>query len=255
MVRGAAQWLEERARRTLPRDEYMRLRPIVRRAVMRLSAEAPQVTFDELSAWAWEGVLDAAQRSRGDVDPEEILAYAAYRAHGALLDALAERSPRAKTARSASERLTEVIRDLERRTGSPPHEDAIAVALGLSRAAYAELLEAIGASGVAGLEIVVAARSFATAVKRVAMKPKPPPDLWTSLADAIDALPAVQRELFVVHLHEHRSVEAAGALLCIPEKRARALHVEAIHRLRARLTSVRPANDVPSLLARGADPG
>ena len=221
---------------------------------MRLSAEAPQVSFDELSAWAWEGVLDAAQRSRGDVDPEEILAYAAYRAHGALLDALAERSPRARTARAASERLTAIIRELERRTGSPPHEDAIAVALGLSRAAYSELLDAIGASGVARLEVVVAASSFATAVKRVATKPRPKPDLWTALADAIDALPGAQRELFVVHLHENRSVEDAGSLLGIPEKRARALHVEAIHRLRARLTSVRSANDVPSLPVRAADP-
>ena len=245
MVRGAALWLEERARRTLSREEYLRLRPLVRRAVMRLSAEAPKVSFDELSAWAWEGVLDAVERSRGDLDPEEALAYAAYRAHGALLDALAERSPRARTARAASERLTAIIRELERRTGSPPHEDAIAVALGLSRAAYSELLDAIGASGVARLEVVVAAPSFATAVKRVAAKQRP--DLHTALAEAIDALPGVQRELFVVHLHESRSVEDAGSLLGIPEKRARALHVEAIHRLRARLTSARSANDVSFL--------
>jgi RNA polymerase sigma factor FliA len=252
MVRGAAIWLEERARRTLSSDEYSRLRPLVRRAVMRLSAEAPKVSFDELSAWAWEGVLDAVERSRGDLDPEEALAYAAYRAHGALLDALAERSPRARTARAASERLTAIIRELERRTGSPPHEDAIAVALGLSRAAYAEVLDAIAASGVARLEVVVAAPSFATAVKRVATKPRP--DLRTALAEAIGALPGVQRELFVVHLHEGRSLEDAGALLGIPEKRARALHVEAIHRLRARLTSVRSANDVPSLPVRDEDP-
>lgn len=253
MVRGAAIWLEERARRTLSRDEYLRLRPVVRRAVMRLSAEAPKVSFDELSAWAWEGVLDAVERSRGDLDPDETLAYAAYRAHGALLDALAERSPRARTARAASERLTTVIRDLEHRTGAPPHEDAIAVALGLSRAAYAEVLDAIAASGVARLEVVVAAPSFATAVKRVATKRRP--DLRTALADAIAALPDLQRELFVLHLHEGHSLDDAGARLGLAANRARALHVEAIHRLRARLTSARSASDVPSLPARGAGPG
>jgi RNA polymerase sigma factor for flagellar operon FliA len=253
MVRGAAVWLEERARRTLSREEYQRLRPLVRRAVMRLSAEAPKVSFDELSAWAWEGVLDAVERSRGDLDPEEALAYAAYRAHGALLDALAERCPRARTARAASERLTTIIRDLEHRTGSPPHEDAIAVALGLSRAAYAEVLDAIAESGVARLEVVVAAPSFATAVKRVATKPRP--DLRSALADAIAALPSVQRELFVIHLHEGRSLTDAGDQLGLAPKRARALHVEAIHRLRARLTSARSATDVPSLPVRDADPG
>jgi RNA polymerase sigma factor for flagellar operon FliA len=220
---------------------------------MRLSAEVPKVSFDELSAWAWEGVLDAVERSRGDLDPEETLAYAAYRAHGALLDALAERSPRARTARAASERLTVIIRDLERRTGAPPHEDAIAVALGLSRAAYAEVLEAIAASGVARLEVVVAAPSFANAVRRVASTPRP--DLRSALADAIAALPEIQRQLFVLHLDEELSLDAAAVKLGMETKRARALHVEAIHRLRARLTSVRSASDVPSLPVRGADPG
>jgi RNA polymerase sigma factor for flagellar operon FliA len=198
-------------------------------------------------------VLDAVERSRGDLDPEETLAYAAYRAHGASLDALAERSPRARTARAASERLTSMIRELERRTGSPPHEDAIAVALGLSRAAYAEVLDAIAASGVARLEVVVAAPSFATAVRRVAAKQRP--DLRTALADAIAALPEVQRELFVIHLHEGHSLDDAGRHLGLSAKRTRALHVEAIHRLRARLTSARSASSVPSLPARDADPG
>lgn len=253
MVHGAAVWLEERARRTLSHEEYLKLRPLVRRAVMRLSAEAPRVSSEELSAWAWEGVLDAIERSRGDLDPEETLAYAAYRAHGALLDALAERSPRARTARAASERLTAIIRDLERRTGSPPHEDAIAVALGLSRAAYAEVLDAIALSGVARLEVVVAAPSFATAVKRVATKPRP--DLRTALADAIAALPELQRELFVLHLHEGHSLDDAGARLGLSAKRARALHVEAIHRLRAKLTSAQLASDVLSLPAPAVDPG
>lgn len=253
MVRGTAIWLEERARRTLPREEFLKLKPLVRRAVMRLSAEAPKIPFDELSAWAWEGVLDAVERSRGDLDPEETLAYAAYRAHGALLDALAERSPRARTARAASERLTTIIRDLEHRTGAPPHEDAIAVALGLSRTAYAEVLDAIAASGVARLEVVVAAPSFATAVKRVANSRRP--DLHTALADAIAALPEVQRELFVLHLHGGHSLDEAGSLLGLPAKRARALHVEAIHRLRARLTSARSATDGSSLPVQGADPG
>lgn len=247
--------MEERARRTLEESEYKRLRPIVRRTVMRLSAEVEHVGYDELAAWAWEGVLEAFERARGDLDPEEALAYATYRAQGAMLDALADRCPKARTARAASDRLAAIIRDLEARLGSPPHEDAIILALGVTREDYAELLDGLADSGVVRLEVVMAAPSFGAVVRQTGSRASTRPDVRTALEDAVAALPELQRALFALHLDEGLSLDAAALELGIEPRRARRLHVEAIHRLRARLTSAPSSSAAPSPRAQGAGPG
>jgi hypothetical protein len=59
MTQAAYERIEERAKGALDQWQYNRLRPIVRRAVSRLTETTDGFEFGELGIWAWLGVLEA----------------------------------------------------------------------------------------------------------------------------------------------------------------------------------------------------
>src|SRR5438270_6456120 len=109
---------------------YERFLPIVRDAAMQASFSFPDISFNELAAWAWLGVLEAFERRRGDLTNREVEEYARYRIHGALLDAADHRDADGRALAALSARLTTAIKLLSDRLVRAPEESELAEELG-----------------------------------------------------------------------------------------------------------------------------
>jgi RNA polymerase sigma factor FliA len=231
MTTGAFVWLEERAKRTLSHEDFRRILPQVRRAVMRVRLDEPGTTFAELAAWAWVAVLDAVERD--DIHGPDLEAYAMYRVNGALLDALASLDPKKKDLRALSARLAATIRRLKARFGRPPSEREIAQALGYDEAHYERALRDLASAGFARLEVVGVPPSLRTVAFTDSIGIADRPDLLSAVSWGLDDLPPRSRDLFELHYVAELPLEEAARYVGLDADRAIALHAEGIHRLRA----------------------
>jgi RNA polymerase sigma factor FliA len=224
------------------RQLYERYTPLVRRIAMKTVRSLPSsVTLDDVLSAGWIGLAEALRRRTDSMDEEQFEAYASHRVQGAILDYLRSLDPLSRKLRGASRRITEVTAELTRQLGRNPEEDEIAAGLGLALDDYHDLLTQISDAGLARLELTesVQDRSDFVSPEHIASQR----ELVAQVADAIDALPERLRTVLGLHYQEDCSFREIGELLNVTESRACQLHTEAVHRIRAQLSSnvvVRP---------------
>lgn len=216
------------------RELYDRYMPLVRRIAMRTIRTLPSsLTFDDILSAGWVGMAEALQRRTGEMEEEHFEAYASYRVRGAILDYLRVLDPLSRKLRGASRRITDAAAELSQRLGRAPNEDEMAAELGLSLAAYQELLTEISDAGFARLEL-------SSISEPADLDPSPEvqtsrAELVDSIATAIDELPERLRLVLGLHYQEECSLREIGEVLGVTESRVCQLHAEAVHLIRARL--------------------
>lgn len=228
--------IQETTTRAAEQQLYERYTPLVRRIAMKTIRSLPaSVTLDDLLSAGWIGLAEALRRRTSGMDEEQFEAYASHRVQGAILDYLRSLDPLSRKLRGASRRITEVTADLTRRLGRAPEEEEISGELGLPLEEYHQLLTKIADAGLARLELTESIQDQGA---------QSSPELLTSqreiverVADAIDALPERLRTVLGLHYQEDCSFREIGEILGVTESRACQLHTEAVHRIRARLSS------------------
>ena len=225
---------EVRAKRTLNRDAYEKFQPLVRRTAMRLARRVPaSISVADLVGYGWIGLMEAYQRSDAKMPNEEFEAYALYRVRGAMLDYLRSLDPATRDLRRASRRVSSAIRELSGKLGREPEEEEIARALNLSIDAYRALLEKIGASGMARLELLDLDNLDVAAPADNIDDEIAKRHLGDAVATAIESLPEKLVQVLALYYQEGCTLRQIGMVLGVSESRESQLHTEAIHRLRA----------------------
>jgi RNA polymerase sigma factor FliA len=228
--------IQETASKSSEQQLYERYTPLVRRIAMKTIRSLPSsVTLDDLLSAGWIGLAEALRRRTTSMDEEQFEAYASHRVQGAILDYLRSLDPLSRKLRGASRRITEVTAELTRHLGRSPEEEEIAEHLGLPLDEYHQLLTKIADAGLARLELTesVQDRAQSSSPEQIASQH----ELVDRVAEAIDTLPERLRNVLGLHYQEDCSFREIGEILGVTESRACQLHAEAVHRIRARMTT------------------
>jgi len=220
-------------KKKLTREEYERYLPLVRRTAMKLARRLPaHVTVADLISYGWVGLLDAFERAKPGMDPEEFEAYAMFRVRGAALDYLRSLDPASRGARSLSRKVARAIADLTKESGGQsPEEDAIAKRLGMTLDAYRTAMEQLGRAGMNRVDMIDVddlGASDDLPEERTSRQ-----ELKALVAKAIHQLPERHRLVLALYYQEERTLREIGAILDVSESRVCQIHTEAVHRLRA----------------------
>jgi len=226
---------EERAKRTLSREEYERYLPLVRRTAMKLARRLPShITVADLISYGWVGLLDAFERASPDMDPEEFEAYALYRVRGAALEHLRSLDPASRAARALSRKVARAIADLTREFGGrAPEEEEIAARLEMPVEKYRAALEKLGRSGMDRLELLDIDTLNVGGADVGPEDATSRKELTGVVANAIEQLPERHQLVLALYYQEERTLREIGIILEISESRVCQIHTEAVHRLRA----------------------
>jgi RNA polymerase sigma factor FliA len=217
---------------------YERYTPLVRRISMKTVRSLPSsVTLDDLLSAGWIGLAEALRRRTPAMDEQQFEAFASHRVQGAILDYLRSLDPLSRKLRGASRRITEVTSELTQGLGRAPEEEEIAAGLGVGIEQYHQLLGDIADAGLARLELTdgLGVASEHHSPESLASQH----ELVEQVSDAIDALPERLRIILGLHYQEDCSFREIGEILGVTESRVCQLHSEAVHRIRARLSSPR----------------
>jgi len=213
---------ENRAVVALSRRDYELYGPLVRRMAIAVGRKVPaQVAVSELVAHGWLGLMAAFQRA-GDMPEGEFEEYASYRIRGAVLDFVRSLDPAAKAARALSRRIAAAMREC----GGEPE---VARELGMTVDELRDALERVAEAGMARLEML----DFDRQEQVHGSEEHTAPGLGEAVADAIHRLPEPLAQVLALHCQEECTFAEIGDILGVTERRARQMHSEAIHRVRA----------------------
>ena len=213
--------------------------PLVRRVARRfLGRAAPHADLDDLVAWGACGLLDALDRY--DPTREALFAtYARFRIRGAILDQLRQLDWVPRSVRQKAAAVERVARILETRLGRPASEEEMARGLGLSLAAYRDVLGRIAPVTLVSLD----ALGFGAGDDDLPLERTEPDPLRGLLrrerlllvARAIGRLPERDQLLLSLYYRDDLTMKEVGAVLGLTESRVSQLHTSAMLRLRATL--------------------
>jgi len=166
---------------------------------------------DDFIAWGVYGLVQAAQRYRGEVGAS-FGAYAARRVRGQVLDALRERDPLTRTARRAYREAQKLSEDLP-----PPY-----VEISLDR------LAELGDGGIAS-------------PGRPRSRRKRCDPIWPAVAGEVRRLPALERRVIVLSYARGMTLREIGAQLGLSESGVCRVRGRALRRIRDALRSEQSA--------------
>jgi RNA polymerase sigma factor for flagellar operon FliA len=213
--------------------------PLVRRVARRFrSRSSTQADVDDLVAWGTLGLLDALDRY--DPAREALFAtYARFRIRGAILDQLRLLDWVPRSVREKAAAVERVARLVETRLGRPASEDEMARGLGLSLAAYRDLLGQIVPMTLVSLDDL---RSVSGDDDLPLERAAPDPlrallrrERLRLIAEAISHLSERDQLLLSLYYRDGLTMKEVGSVLGLTESRVSQLHTTAMLRLRVTL--------------------
>lgn len=225
---------EKSAPRVLSAAHYRKYLPIVRRTAMRLARKVPShISVNDLTGYAWIGLVEAFARSNEGMDEEEFEAYALYRIRGAMLDYLRSLDTQSRASRATSRKVTRAIHKLTQDLRRPPEELEIAAALSLTLIEYRSTLAALDRAGMNRLEVIDIDTDLTADAAELPEDAAARKEIQQAVADAITTLPERLQQVLALYYTEDCTLREIGAVLDVSESRVSQLHTEAVHRLRA----------------------
>ena len=227
---------------TLDKQQYIdQFAPLVRRIAQHMMVKLPaSVQIDDIIQAGMIGLLDAINRYQGSLGAQ-FESYAAQRIRGAILDELRQADWLPRSIRKNMRRIEAAVSALEQRSGRAPTEPELAQELGLSLAAYQEMLgEARGHQLVYFDDLNGSDRdhfldSHCPDDDSNPLEKLIDGNLRELLVKAIEALPPREKMVMGMHYEQELNLREIGEVLGVSESRVCQLHSQAIARLRARM--------------------
>jgi RNA polymerase sigma factor FliA len=215
--------------------DMTRLYPLVQRVAARVARRLPfHVVRDDLVSAGVVGLLECAPRfdaTRG----EDFEAFAEFRIKGAIMDELRAADPLSRDMRRHLNEVRTATHRLEGELGRAPAEEEIAQALGRTLDDYRELLSKLGGHSVCSLTDLEGGAVQLAAETTDPCEATIDADLRAQIAQAIETLPARQRQVLWLYYFEEMSLKEIGALLGVTESRICQIHTQATSALRTQL--------------------
>lgn len=219
--------------------------PLVNFLVERMLTQVPSsMTRDDLASAAMMGLLDAASR----FDPARGIlfkTFAEHRMRGAMLDEARRTDWFSRSLREKQTRLTRTLEELEQQLGRSADEDEIAEAMGLDLEDYRSLLAEVSHLGCVSLHQTIdeyeEGRSFIDNLPDPnALTPQDHVErkqLTRELAEHLERLSDKERLVISLYYYEELTQKEIAEVLSLTEGRVSQLHSQALHKLKARMSS------------------
>lgn len=232
----ASPYLEQQRRQMV--EEHA---PLVQRIAHHLKARLPaNVQIDDLIQAGMIGLLEALRNFDGSKGAS-FSTFAGIRIRGAMLDEVRRGDWSPRSAHQQSRKVAEAINLVEQVTGRDAKDSEVAEKLGISIPDYHRMLSDANVGKVIGIEDLGVSEDVLSAETDYVSK-----DPYSTishghfrqaLAKAIKSLP--ERESLVLSLYydEEMNLKEIGAILDVSESRVSQIHSQAMHRLKARLSS------------------
>lgn len=218
---------EERDQRAL---DYL---PLVRYVVGRLCLELPpSLDREDLYGFGVLGLLHAAttyDSTRGVA----FKTHAFIHIRGAILDELRKLDFLPRTRRDKLKRMDSAIAELQQELGRTPTPEELATSLGVPESEVDELLLASKTASLFSLDdpYKSAPLGIACSKSEDPMESAQQGEIKKALADAIEALPEMERRVLVLYYSEGLLLREIGEVLGVTESRVSQVHTRAIFRL------------------------
>lgn len=221
--------------------------PLVKFIADRMAMKLPaSVDRDDLISAGMIGLLDAVDKydsSRGVM----FKTYAEMRVRGAMLDSLRDLDWAPRSMRRRAREVEAAYLQIEQNYNRPAKEEEVASLLGLSMQEFHRLLGDLRGLTVTGLDYeddddaVTRSRQIPIDPSQTPLAQYEQTEISERLIAAIDRLPERERQVMALYYVEELNMKEVGAVLGITESRVSQVHTQAIVRLRAALSPLKPS--------------
>jgi len=231
------------ARGTLDRTAAVqRYAPMVRRLAAQLIARLPaNVELDDLVQAGMIGLMDALSRYETG-HGAQFETFAMQRIRGAMIDELRGGDWLPRSVRRNQRAIEAAVHAVEQRTRRPATEAEVAAQMGLTLAAYQQMLGDAHGAQLVYLDELGGADSDDGFLERHAAPEQTDPvrilgdeRFRASLATAIEGLPERERQVMGMYYEHDMNLKEIGAVLGVTESRVCQLHSQAVARLRTKM--------------------
>jgi RNA polymerase sigma factor for flagellar operon FliA len=236
--------MDAEARQRLLEEQLPQVRFIARRIHDRLPAH---VALEDLVHAGILGLMDAIEK----FDPGkhvQLQSYAKFRIRGAILDSLRELDWSPRDLRKKARRLEQVERDCRSQLGRAPTETELALGMGMELQEFQTFLGDLRGLDLGSLQGGVDETGGSEWSEVEVRDPGPDPfqifahgEARQKLLQALDELPARERQVLALYYYEELTMKEIGAVLGIGESRVSQVHSVALVRLRSRITELTSA--------------
>lgn len=213
--------------------------PLVKRIAYHLMSRLPpSVQQDDLIQAGLIGLLEAL-RNYDASQGASFQTYARIRIRGAMLDEIRKNDWAPRSVHRKARMVSEVVREIENRTGRDARDNEIAKAMNLSLEEYHLLLQEASGHRVYSYE-ELEVESTGTGMAGNQRDKGPLEGLQSehfkqSLADAIAGLPERERIVMALYYDEELNLREIGAVIGVSESRVCQIHSQAVIRLQSRM--------------------
>jgi len=214
--------------------------PLVKRIAYHLMSRLPpSVQQDDLIQAGLIGLLEAL-RNYDASQGASFQTYARIRIRGAMLDEIRKNDWAPRSVHRKARMVSEVVREIENRTGRDARDQEIAKAMNLSLEDYHLLLQEASGHRVYSYE-ELEVESTGGHMASISQRDKGPleglqnENFKKSLAEAIAGLPERERIVMALYYDEELNLREIGAVIGVSESRVCQIHSQAVIRLQSRM--------------------
>lgn len=216
--------------------------PLVQQVVLRFKSYLPsQIEFDDLQSVALEAMMQCLQRysEKPEIELKRILR---HRIRGAILDELRKRDWASRGVRLKARNYEKTVQELEQELGRPASEEEVRKKLNLTRSEFHKLISELRPVTFLDLdgEIDQGEGEGANWYDRIDDPTQPTiqdtlqrRELAKQLADHIEALPKVQKQVLMMYYFEEMRLAEIAEVFGLTESRICQIHTQTILSLRA----------------------
>lgn len=230
---------------------------IVRSIARQIQKRLPQhVELEELISAGMLGLVDAFSKFDSERQ-QHFPSYAQFRIRGAILDSLRSIDWAPRILRRKGREVEVAIGIVTKREGKHATEEQIAAELKINLRDYQQLLGELKGLEIGSLHVKHSEDSSEDELAYIAGPPNADPlfqclqgEMRQRLADAVTALPELERLVMTLHYFEELTRKEIGVMLGLAEARVSQIHSSAVLHLRSRLASLTEPHSKANSLRR-----